>query len=271
MKINIKRRHVSLAIIVFILYLAINYWPSVAKLASRGLSAAMPLLIGCVLAYIVNLLLRQYEHLFKKLFKSARVRKFQRLFGILASYLSIILIIALVIRLVIPELISCIRLLVSNHSHVVNHFIAYFQQNGQFKEFWKNLDPRHLDWNKISKYVTYGFGGTLKTVMSTASSIVSGVTTTVIAIFFSIYLLVYKEKLGRQVNKLADAYLGKAQAPIMHVLKAFDRSYSSYIIGQCKFCLLLRHDHLAPSLCRDDRGRHLFYCLDSYHWGDPGS
>lgn len=239
MKININRRHVSLAIVVFILYLAINYWPSVAKLVGRALSAAMPLLIGCVLAYIVNLLLRQYEHLFKKLFKSAQARKFQRLFGILASYLSIILIIALVIRLVIPELISCVRLLVSNHSHVVNHFIAYFQQNGQFKEFWKNLDPRHLDWNKISKYVTYGFGGTLKTVMSTASSIVSGVTTTVIAIFFSIYLLVYKEKLGRQVNKLADAYLGKAQAPIMHVLKAFDRSYSSYIIGQCKDAAIL--------------------------------
>lgn len=239
MKININRRHVSLAIVVFILYLAINYWPSVAKLASRGLSAAMPLLIGCVLAYIVNLLLQQYENLFKKLFKSARARRFQRLFGILASYLTIILIIALVIRLVIPELISCIRLLVSNHSHVVNHFIAYFQQNGQFKEFWKNLDPRHLDWSKISKYVTYGFGGTLKTVMSTASSIVSGVTTTVIAIFFSIYLLVCKEKLGRQIKKLADAYLGKAQAPVMHVLKAFDRSYSSYIVGQCKDAAIL--------------------------------
>lgn len=239
MKIKINRRHISLIIAVFVLYLAITYWPSVAKLLGRGFSAAMPLLIGCVVAYVVNLLLRQYEHLFKKFFKSARARKFQRLFGIIASYLTIVLIIALVVRLVIPELINCIRLLVSNHSHVVNHFIAYFQQNGQFKEFWKNLDPRHLNWSQIGKYVTYGFGGTLKTVMSTASSIVSGVTTAVIALFFSIYLLVYKEKLARQIKKLADAYLGKAQAPIMHIIQAFDRSYSSYIVGQCKDAAIL--------------------------------
>lgn len=239
MKIHVNRRYISLAIVVFILYLAITYWSSVAKLLGRAWSAAMPLVIGCVVAYIVNLLLRQYEQLFRKFFKSARARKFQRLFGILASYLTIILIIALVVRLVIPELINCIRMLVANHSHIVNHFVAYFQQNGQFKEFWKNLDPRHLNWSKLSKYVTYGFSGTVKTVMSTASSIVSGVTTAVIALFFSIYLLVYKEKLGRQIQKLANAYLGKAQQPIMHVIKAFDRSYSSYIVGQCKDAAIL--------------------------------
>ena len=239
MKIQINRRHLSLAVAVFILYLAISYWPSVAKLLSRVFSAAMPLLIGCVLAYIVNLLLKQYEHLFARIFKTARARKFQRAFGIVASYVTIVLIIVLVIHLVIPELIRCIRLLVANHSHVVNHFVAYFQQNSQFKDLWRNFDPRHLNWSKYGKYLTSGFGGTFKTVMSTASSIVSGVTTAVIATFFSIYLLVYKEKLAGQAMKLLDAYLGKVKMPLMHVLKTFDRCYSSYIVGQCKDAAIL--------------------------------
>ncbi len=239
MKININRRHISLAIVAFILYLAVNYWPSVAKLLGRIWAATMPLLLGCVIAYIVNLLLRQYEGLYRRLFKGHRAQRFKRLFGIICSYLTIIVIVAFIIRMVIPELVNCIEMLVSHHGKAVNRFVAYFQENGTLKGLWKNIDLSHLDWNRIGKYLTTGFGGTLKTVMSTASSIVSGVTTTVIAIFFSIYLLVFKEKLGRQSRQLLHTYGGKVERPLMHIIKTFDQSYSSYIVGQCKDAAIL--------------------------------
>lgn len=239
MHIHIHKRHLSLIIALFILYLAINYWATVAKFIHTAFSAALPLLIGCVIAYIVNLLLRQYEDLYLKIFKSTKARRFKRVFGILLSYLSILIIVALVIRLVIPELVSCIKLLITNHSRVVNHFISYLQQNGNFKDLWKNIDFRHFDWAKISKYVTYGFGGTVKTIMSTASSIVSIVTTTVVAFFFSIYLLIYKEMLVRQCNQLLNTYFHRIKAPLVHIIKTFDDSYSNYIIGQCKDAAIL--------------------------------
>lgn len=239
MKININRRHISLAIVAFILYLAVNYWPSVAKLLGRIWSATMPLLLGCVIAYIVNLLLRQYEGLYQRLFKGHRARRFKRLFGLICSYLTIIVIVAFIIRMVIPELVNCIEMLVSHHGKAVNRFVAYFQENGTLKGLWKNVDLSHLDWNRIGNYLTIGFGGTLKTVMSTASSIVSGVTTTVIAIFFSIYLLVFKEKLGRQSRQLLHTYGSKIERPLMHIIKTFDQSYSSYIVGQCKDAAIL--------------------------------
>lgn len=239
LKIHINRRHVSLAIVIFILYLAITYWSSVARVLGKVFSAAMPLLVGCVVAYIVNLLLNQYERLYQRLFKSEKEQRFKRLFGIVCSYLTIILIVVLVIRLVIPELVNCIKMLVSNHSHVINHFIDYFQKNGNFKGWWKNVDPNHFNWEKAGKYLTTGFGGTFKTVMSTASSVVSGVTTTVIAIFFSVYLLVYKEKLAKQAQALLHTYCGRFEHGIMHVVKTFDQSYSSYIVGQCKDAAIL--------------------------------
>lgn len=239
MKIKINRRHVSLAIVAFVLFLAISYWPAVAKLLGRVYSATMPLLLGCVIAYIVNLLLRQYEGLYQRLFKAAKAQRFKRLFGLVCSYLTIILIVAFIIRMVIPELINCIEMLVSHHGKAVNRFVAYFQENGTLKGLWKSIDLSHLDWNRIGKYLTTGFGGTLKTVMSTASSIVSGVTTAVIAIFFSVYLLVFKEKLGRQCHKVLHTYGHRIEQPLMHIIKTFDQSYSSYIVGQCKDAAIL--------------------------------
>lgn len=111
MKKYVNRQHVSLALALFALYLAIVFWPHFAKWCTTIFAAMTPLLIGAVIAYIVNLLLRKYEQLYRRLFKGPRAKKFQRLWGIFLSYLSIFLILAIVIRLVIPELISCVQLL----------------------------------------------------------------------------------------------------------------------------------------------------------------
>lgn len=239
MKVHIHRRHLSLVLALFLLFLAVTYWDTVARFLKTILGASMPLLIGCVVAYIVNLLLRQYEHLYLRLFPSPRARRFKRAISIVLSYLSIIIIVALVIRLVIPEIVSCVKLLIANHSRVINHLIDSIQENSSFKDFWKNFDPQRIEWNKVGKYIGYGVGGTMKTVMSTASSIVSTATTAVIAFFFSIYLLIYKEMLARQFNKVMDTYFSKIKYPVMHVIKTFDESYSNYIVGQCKDAAIL--------------------------------
>lgn len=127
MKQYINRRHISLVLALFVLYLAITYWEIVAKFIQTIFSATVPLLIGTILAYIVNLLLKQYEHLYLSLFKKPSAQKFKRPVGIVMSYLTIILIIAVVFALVIPELITCVKLLIANHSHIINHFIDYFE------------------------------------------------------------------------------------------------------------------------------------------------
>lgn len=239
MKKHINQQHVSLALALFALYLAIVFWPHFAKWCTTILAAIMPLLIGAVIAYIVNLLLRKYERLYQRLFKSARARKFQRLWGIVLSYLSIFLILAIVIRLVIPELISCIQLLINNHSKVITKFVVTFEHSSSLQEAFKRFDPRHLSWARAEKLLSYGFGGTFKAILSTASSVVSVATTSIVAFFFSIYLLIYKEMLARQCTRLIDAYLGRIKRPLMYVIKTFDNSYSSYIAGQCKDAAIL--------------------------------
>ena len=239
MKKYVNRQHVSLALALFALYLAIVFWPHFAKWCTTIFAAMTPLLIGAVIAYIVNLLLRKYEQLYRRLFKGPRAKKFQRLWGIVLSYLSIFLILAIVIRLVIPELISCVQLLINNHSKVITRFITAFEHNSNLQEVFKQFDVRHLSWSKAEKVLSYGFSGTVKALMSTASSVVSVATTSIVAFFFSIYLLIYKEMLARQCTRLIDAYLGKIKRPLMYVIRTFDNCYSNYIAGQCKDAAIL--------------------------------
>ena len=93
--------------------------------------------------------------------------------------------------------------------------------------------------NQVGKYLTAGFGGTFKAIISTASSVFSTVATAVVALFFSIYLLIYKETLSRQIKRLINAYLPQLGKHIFYVTKVFNDSYSSYIVGQCKDAAIL--------------------------------
>ncbi len=210
-----------------------------AKLIGSVTRAAMPLLIGGIIAYIVNLLLNQYEHLYSRTFKTKRAQKYRRLFGIVLSYLTIILILVIVSSLVIPELISCIKLLVANHGQVVNRFVRFIEHNKDLNTLWNSFDLEKIKWNQVGKYLTTGFGGTFKAIISTASSVFSTVATAVVALFFSIYLLIYEETLSRQIKRLINAYLPRLGKHIFYVTKVFNDSYSSYIVGQCKDAAIL--------------------------------
>ena len=49
---------------IFLLYLCIYYWPAVSALLAALLGAASPLLIGCAIAYPVNILMTLYEKIY---------------------------------------------------------------------------------------------------------------------------------------------------------------------------------------------------------------
>lgn len=228
------RRYLRIFITLFALYLAITYWPSVAKFIGNVGHATIPLLVGAVLAYIINILLNQWEHLYEKIFPTPNARKLQRGICITLSYISIIVILSAVLWLVIPEVIACIKLLLAHHSRIIEKTITYLSNHS-----FRYIDPSKINWSAVFKQASVGVGGTFKVVRHTATKIISFGTTTVIAVFFSIYLLIFKEMLRRQFYKLIDLWLPRAKNQIMYVIHVFDNSFSSYISGQCKDAAIL--------------------------------
>ena len=72
------------------------------------------------------------------------------------------------------------------------------------------------------------------------TSIISTTVTLAVAFIFSIYILYWKEKLGNQFTRLFKRYIpDKITNKIFYVLCVLNKSFKSFIIGQCTEAVIL--------------------------------
>ena len=97
----------------FLLFLAITYWGAACKLAGTAIGAAAPLIIGAVIAYLVNILMARYEKWFFPRSQRKFVRVIRRPLCMTAAFVTLVAIVALVVALIVPQLYSCVMLLLA--------------------------------------------------------------------------------------------------------------------------------------------------------------
>lgn len=228
---------------IFLLYLCITLWPNAARILAAAFSAASPLFIGCVIAYLVNLPMKFYEkHYFPKS-KSALAGKTRRPVCTLAAFVTLVAIVILVVNLVVPELISCIGVIFSALPAAINAIIDALDKIHVLPEdIIAALSA--VDWhakiNQILNLLTSGVGNVMNVLISTVSSVFSGIVTGLVAIIFSIYLLLGKDDLSRQCDKLMRRYVKAGwYRKLLHVLAVLHKSFSRYIVGQCIEAVIL--------------------------------
>jgi predicted PurR-regulated permease PerM len=77
-------------------------------------------------------------------------------------------------------------------------------------------------------------------VITTVSTVLGGIVTAFLSLIFAIYILLDKEKLGRQGNKLAKKYLKQSwYEKLRYVLATLDDCFKKYIVGQCTEAVIL--------------------------------
>ena len=232
-----------IALSIFGLYLAIHYWPAVAGLFGTLLSAAMPLFIGGALAYILNLIMSAYEKRFFPRSTKAKVAKLRRPVCLLLAVISLLAIVTVVVWLILPELISCVELLISQLPGAIERAIAYLDTVPFLSE--ELLSTLHsIDWQSkigdIAGIVTSGVGNIMGAVIGAVSSVFSAVATALMAFIFAIYLLVGRDKLQAQCKRLMAHYLPeKLNGRILYVLDVLNYSFRRYISGQCIEAVIL--------------------------------
>jgi len=221
---------------VFLLYLCITYWTSAVNFAGALVSAGMPLLIGCVIAYIINILMSFYEkHYFPKSQKKG-VAKSRRLVCMLAAFITLLLVIVLLIKMVVPELMACVELLIARVPGEIASLLDWLESMDIVPA--DLLGPlQNVDWRskieQIISVLTTGVGNVLGTAVTMVSSVFSGVVTALFALIFSIYLLTGKETLGRQVDRVMRRYMKeKAYSNTRYVLSVLNDCFHKYIVGQ---------------------------------------
>lgn len=230
-----------LGVTVFVTFLAIHYWSSLTGFVGVVFGAAGSLILGCVIAYVLNILMSFYEKYYFPRSQKQAVIKSRRIVCLLLSMLTLVAVVALVIGLVLPELASCVRLLVAEVPLAIDAAVEWLEESGVLASVMSEESVASLtaiNWQeKITQMIQVlaaGVGGVAQVAVNAVSATVSMVAQFVIGLIFAIYLLTGKETLGGQVNRLMDHYL-KAEwnEKIRYVVGVFDNCFHKFIVGQC--------------------------------------
>ncbi|MBO5402001.1 MAG: AI-2E family transporter [Clostridia bacterium] len=227
----------------FLLFLAITYWGVVCKLAGTAIGAAAPLIIGAVIAYLVNILMARYEKWFFPRSQRKFVRVIRRPLCMTAAFVTLVAIVALVVALIVPQLYSCVMLLLAKVPPFIREVIAWVEKYDLLSEEYLS-QLKDIDWKsrlgQIFDIVTSGVGSVMDVVITTVTSLFSGVVTAVISIIFSIYILASKERLGMQILRLMRRVMSeKWYGRSFHLLNVVNDSFRGYIVGQCTEAVIL--------------------------------
>ncbi|MDO4308989.1 MAG: AI-2E family transporter [Eubacteriales bacterium] len=234
---------VRVGISVFILYLCIFYWQNAAGILAALLGAVTPLFLGCAIAYFVNILMSLYESHFFISSNRTFVQKSRRPVCMVLAFATLLAIMVLVVCLVVPQLSSCIQLLLSALPGVMESLTNGIEKLNILPEnVMESLSA--VDWQtrigEVLKSVISGLGNVMGILGAMISTVLSGVVTIFMAVIFAIYLLAGKEKLGQQSKRLMCRYMSKnLYEKCIHFLTVLNACFRNYIVGQCTEAVIL--------------------------------
>lgn len=236
------------AVTVFVLFLAIRYWDAAMGLVGIVLGAAFPILLGAVIAYVVNILMSLYEKCPVWKTDKGAVRKAKRPVCMLLSFVTIGVVVYLLIYMILPELVAAFQVILSGVPGAVDSAVNWLQEN-LTEDMWKQVEGvltqlSNMDWQsalqKVASVLMSGVSGAMGSIISILSSVFSTLVSVALALVFSVYLLAGKEKIGGQILRLMKCYLGEPlEEKVMYVVRTFHGSFRGYISGQCTEAVIL--------------------------------
>ena len=227
----------KIGVSIFVLYLCIHLWPGALAAVKAVIGAASPLILGACIAYVVNILMSSYELGWFPDSKNAAVIGSRRVVCMILAYLSVVALVVLIVALIVPQLISCVQLLIAEIPGVMTRIVAFIES--------LHIVPQDLiapllsiDWQSkllgILGTLTSGVTNVMGAVISTVSSVFSALVTGLLALIFSIYILLQRESLKSQFGKLLRRFLStKWQGRFCYLLHTVDDCFHRYIVGQC--------------------------------------
>ena len=240
-----KKKFILFIALLALLILCIKYSDNILGFIGFLWSLVTPLALGCVIAYILNILVTRIESLPCFSREGTVFYKIRRPVSILGSLAAIFAIAALVILIVIPQLAQAIGVIVQEIPSVfseINVWLSSFDRD--WPQLQKLLESLNVNWPQIlqraASYLTNGLSSVFSSTMYIVSTVSSIVVTAVVALIFSIYILSGKEKLFGQFQTLARTYLNeKFYSGMCLILKTAHDTFTKFIVGQCTEAVIL--------------------------------
>ena len=252
------KRIITIAIVVFVtfcccilFFFMIYRYNGFAGFWKKMTGTLQPIIIGLVVAYLLNPVMKFLEKHILKLLKprmknEKKAKSIARYTGILGSLIFLILIIVLLLAMVIPAMIDSISGIVRTLPEEVNTLIAWTN------EFAKG-DSELADFAEtmIKQASLFFENWWNNTVLSQAqkyvASITSGVITVVnffidiiVGLIVSVYVLASKERFSGQAKKITYAIFKPGQANIIvDTVRKSNQIFGGFITGKLLDSLII--------------------------------
>lgn len=223
---------------VAVVLLALKYSDALLGGIRLLFSLLVPLLLGCGVAYVLNILVAKLESLPPLRDPQSKLYPVRRALSITGALVGILLVITLLFGIIIPQLVDAFRVMLINVPPAVNEFLAWLDSLDvtlpQLEAWLRSLN---LNWpdllQKATTYLTSGVGNMFTSAFGLLSSLGGIVMQVVIAVIFALYLLAGKERLGRQFHAVAETYLPpRVCRTLWYVLAIAHDTFTKFFVGQ---------------------------------------
>lgn len=223
---------VGLSLLMIVTVLKMN---SIMNAVDKILAVLSPVIWGCVIAFLLNPIMKQLERFFFRfIFKKQNHKKFVRFISLSLSCILFVAIISGLLYIVIPEIINSITTIFENIAVWVE------QLTGWVTKLFKN--NKDIQDKLISKINTYSndFSALFDTVKPIIENIQSGaigflsfVKNFLLGFIVSIYILASKERHLGQIRKIILAYFKRKTCErIFTISSQANKVFTGFIIGK---------------------------------------
>ena len=233
-----------LALIALFILTVIN-WSYLVQTVSMIWSVVFPLILGGMIAFVLNLLMTWIEKYLYPNAKNKYLKGSRRPVAITLAVLIVCLVIAATVVIVVPQLASAVMTLIDVIPEAIQNLTDWFNRQEALVPLVNELANQvNIDWGSMFSSVASGINSLASNIATTSVSVlttsVGAVTNIFLGILFAIYILFSKEKLGKQVDRLLTVYVrDDIHQLIENVAHVANETFSKFISGMVIEAIIL--------------------------------
>lgn len=232
---NSNRRAMRLIAFGVILYAAVMNLDAVASGFSWLLSAFSSIIIGLVIALILDVPMHGFQSLFAKLDRKKRLSEtFIDAISLILAVIVVPVILFVLLRFIIPQFISAVTNVISIVQANEAKIGMYIESIGLDSTLILEKLQELVDW------ISANFTAIAGTAVSTALNMFSSVADIVLAIILAIYILADKNALRRRCHRVLRAFLPENISEyVCRCAGMFVSTFRTFLALQCLEAMIL--------------------------------
>lgn len=240
-----EKRLVRLMLLAALLTLGVIHFESVVNGIIFLWQIAQPLVMGVIMAYILEIVVKLLEGWYFPHFQKKWVHASRRWVCILLAMVLAFSLVVLVVQMVIPGLMDAFTLLAREVPRYYTELKNWaLDQASAFPALEESIQNLELDWENIQQriinYAMKGLGGILSSTVTVISVVAGSVINFFLSVIFALFLLLGKNRLRTQYERLLTAFLpARRRDKLHHITAIAHKAFSGFIIGQSTNGLIL--------------------------------